>query len=209
MSEIYISVDIEADGPIPGPYSMLSLGAAIVNHADDVFYMELKPISDDFVQGAMDVNGLDREKLIKDGLSPEVGMQKFADWVVTMEKKHNGRAVFLAAPAVWDGMYVHWYFMRFINYNPFGRTGSGIDLRTYWMGMNHVAWGKTGKRAIKKALNFSPGPHTHRADDDAKEQAEYFSRILSENCKRKACLKAALGTIAKILGVEDKLQKLL
>ena len=26
--EIYVSVDIEADGPIPGPHSMLSLGAA-------------------------------------------------------------------------------------------------------------------------------------------------------------------------------------
>ncbi len=28
MDEIYISTDIEADGPIPGPYSMLSLGSA-------------------------------------------------------------------------------------------------------------------------------------------------------------------------------------
>ncbi len=28
MTEIYVSVDIEADGPIPGDYSMLSLGSA-------------------------------------------------------------------------------------------------------------------------------------------------------------------------------------
>ena len=28
MKEIYISVDIETDGPIPGPNSMLSFGAA-------------------------------------------------------------------------------------------------------------------------------------------------------------------------------------
>jgi hypothetical protein len=28
MQEIYISTDIEADGPIPGPHSMLSIGAA-------------------------------------------------------------------------------------------------------------------------------------------------------------------------------------
>jgi hypothetical protein len=26
--EIYLSVDVEADGPIPGPYSMLSFGIA-------------------------------------------------------------------------------------------------------------------------------------------------------------------------------------
>jgi hypothetical protein len=28
VTEIYISTDIEADGPIPGPHSMLSIGAA-------------------------------------------------------------------------------------------------------------------------------------------------------------------------------------
>src|SRR4029450_3908148 len=28
MNEIYISTDVETDGPIPGPHSMLSMGAA-------------------------------------------------------------------------------------------------------------------------------------------------------------------------------------
>jgi len=28
MDEIYVSTDIEADGPIPGPHSMLSIGSA-------------------------------------------------------------------------------------------------------------------------------------------------------------------------------------
>lgn len=28
MQEIYVSTDVEADGPIPGPYSMLSFGSA-------------------------------------------------------------------------------------------------------------------------------------------------------------------------------------
>ena len=28
MSEIYISTDVETDGPIPGPHSMLSIGSA-------------------------------------------------------------------------------------------------------------------------------------------------------------------------------------
>src|SRR5262245_42538070 len=28
MSEIYISTDVETDGPIPGPHSMLSFGSA-------------------------------------------------------------------------------------------------------------------------------------------------------------------------------------
>lgn len=28
MAEIYVSTDVEADGPIPGPHSMLSFGSA-------------------------------------------------------------------------------------------------------------------------------------------------------------------------------------
>ena len=28
MNEIYISTDVETDGPIPGPHSMLSIGSA-------------------------------------------------------------------------------------------------------------------------------------------------------------------------------------
>ncbi|MGW2856497.1 hypothetical protein ACWDAZ_32565, partial [Streptomyces sp. NPDC001215] len=40
---LYISVDIEADGPIPGPYSMLSLGAAVAGVQDaDGFTAALK-----------------------------------------------------------------------------------------------------------------------------------------------------------------------
>jgi len=39
----YISVDIEADGPIPGDYSMISFGAVIVNeNLDKSFYGKLK-----------------------------------------------------------------------------------------------------------------------------------------------------------------------
>ena len=33
MMEIYVSTDVEADGPIPGPHSMLRLGSAAF-HAD-------------------------------------------------------------------------------------------------------------------------------------------------------------------------------
>ena len=28
MAEVYVSTDVEADGPIPGPHSMLSFGSA-------------------------------------------------------------------------------------------------------------------------------------------------------------------------------------
>jgi hypothetical protein len=36
-AEIYFSVDVEADGPIPGPYSMVSFGAAVAGVRDEAF----------------------------------------------------------------------------------------------------------------------------------------------------------------------------
>ncbi|MDV9175798.1 hypothetical protein R6V09_37490 [Streptomyces sp. W16] len=62
---LYISVDIEADGPIPGTYSMLSFGAAVAGTQDVdgytaadpeklTFYRELRPIGERQGRHALD-----------------------------------------------------------------------------------------------------------------------------------------------------------
>jgi hypothetical protein len=126
LPELCIAVDVEADGPIPGPYSMLSLGMAVAGRDDLRFYTELKPISDEYVPAALAVSGLDRERLIREAPAAKDAMEAAAGWVNSLRR--IGRPVFLAAPAVWDGMFVHWYFMRFLGKSPFGQTGSGVDL---------------------------------------------------------------------------------
>src|SRR6266511_1089365 len=65
LPELYVAVDVEADGPIPGPYSMISLGMAVAGRPDLTFYTELRPISDDFVPQALAVSGLDRDRLLR------------------------------------------------------------------------------------------------------------------------------------------------
>ena len=90
------------------------------------------------------------------------------------------RPVFLAAPAVWDGMFVHWYFMKFTGTSPFGATGSGIDLRSYWMGMRNCKWRETNKGVIKKELRLKRLTHTHHAGEDAEELAKIFMAVLGE-----------------------------
>ena len=123
LPEYYVAADVEADGPIPGPYSMLSLGMSVVGHPELQFSTELKPISDDFVPQALAVSGLDRDRLLREAPSPEEAMAAAAKWIDGL--REVGRPVFLAAPAVWDGMFVHWYFVRFTGRSPFGATGSG------------------------------------------------------------------------------------
>lgn len=176
LPELYIAADVEADGPLPGPYSMLSLGLSVVGHKDLNFYTELKPISDDFVPEALAVSGLDRDRLLRE--APEAGeaMKQAAAWVNGL--RTIGRPVFLAAPAVWDGMYIHWYFMRFLGKSPFGDTGSGVDLRSFWMGRTGCEWVESRKGKIKYALNLSDLPHTHHAGEDARELADVFEAVL-------------------------------
>jgi hypothetical protein len=38
LEEVYVSVDIETAGPVPGEYSMLSLGACLVENPTEQFY---------------------------------------------------------------------------------------------------------------------------------------------------------------------------
>ncbi len=172
LPELYVAVDVEADGPIPGPYSMISLGMAVAGRTDLSFYTELRPISDAFEPRALAVSGLDRDRLLREAPPAEEAMHAAAGWVNGL--RPIGRPVFLAAPAVWDGMFVHWYFLRFLGHSPFGATGSGIDLRSYWMGRTGCEWVETRKGKIKHALGLVDLPHTHHAGEDAAELAHVF-----------------------------------
>lgn len=76
----YISVDIEADGPIPGPYSMLSIGAAVAGVQDGdgftaaapekhTFHRELRPIGEEFVPEALAVRAVAKGTMPRELLS--------------------------------------------------------------------------------------------------------------------------------------------
>ncbi|WP_103939503.1 exonuclease [Thermomonospora echinospora] len=177
LPELYIAADVEADGPIPGPYSMISLGMAVVGRPDLTFYTELRPISDEFVPAALAVSGLDRDRLLREAPPAEEAMAAAAKWINGL--RTIGRPVFLAGPAVWDGMYIHWYFLRFLGKSPFSASGAGIDLRSYWMGRNGCEWAASRKSDIKQKLKLTGLPHTHHALEDALELAAVFEAMLA------------------------------
>lgn len=183
LPELYIATDVEADGPIPGPYSMLSLGMAVTGHPELApFCTKLRPISEQYVPKALAISGLDREYLLRTAPSAADAMYAARRWIDGL--RQIGRPVFLAAPAVWDGMFVHWYFVNFTGSNPFGVTGSGIDLRSYWMGRTGCEWASTSQELIKQALDLTSLPHTHDALDDASELAQIFDVILNNHASQ-------------------------
>ena len=93
--DVYFSADVETDGPIPGPFSMLSFGLVLAGTFDgkafrrpadygQSFYRELRPVSDEFQIDALRVNGLDRDRLLREGIIPAIAMTEAAQWVRTL-----------------------------------------------------------------------------------------------------------------------------
>ena len=182
--DVYFSVDIEADGPIPGPYSMLAFGLAVAatfdgatferrDPATATFYRELKPISDDFDAAALKVSGLDRGFLQRQGADPAEAMRDAAEWVRTQAA--GARPVMVGYPVVFDWMFMHWYFVRFVAESPFGFSGA-LDLKTMYQQKARVTLDLAGRSKLPPEL-ASSRRHTHNALDDAIEQAEIFNRL--------------------------------
>ncbi|MEV0170108.1 exonuclease [Streptomyces sp. NPDC050803] len=183
---LYISVDIEADGPIPGPYSLLSLGAAVAGRQDadgftphaperQTFYCELRPISEDFVPEALAVSGLDRERLGREGLDPAVALARFSRWV--REVSGDAQPVMCGYPASYDWTFLYWYLIRFTGASPFGHSGC-LDMKTLYATKAGLPLRSVGKRTMPREL-LPRRPHTHHALDDAIEQAELFANLMA------------------------------
>ncbi|MGI0012977.1 MAG: 3'-5' exonuclease [Nitrososphaera sp.] len=177
--EVFISVDIEASGPIPGEYSMLSVGACEVGKMDNGFYVELKPISDTFVKEALDVCGFSMQELKEKGVPPHEAMRRLSDWISSTAD--GRRPVLVGFSTGFDWSFVNYYFVRFHGSNPFGI--SGIDIKSVWLGKTECAWGETSKSNVKRALGLKL-EHTHNALDDAREQAEIFQSIISDDRRK-------------------------
>jgi len=171
--EIFISVDVETAGPIPGEYSMLTLGACCVDDPSQTFSCSIKPINDKFVPEALQVTGLSLDELAKSALAPEVAMQRFATWV-NSQCTQSGLAVFVGLNAPFDWSFVNYYFHRFTGANPFGFTA--VDIKALYMGATGCSWNDTRSSAMARRLKPTLQGN-HDALHDALYQAELFRLI--------------------------------
>lgn len=185
-NELYISVDVETSGPIPGEYSMLSLGACVVGEPERKFYVELAPLNDNFTAEAMETCDLSLAELRRRGTEPGAAMEKFADWVD--EVRGGRRPVFVGFNAPFDWSFVNYYFIRFggPGKNPFGHTA--IDIKSYYMGAFGTSWAATSMKRLPPEIHAPDKPLAHNALDDAIQQGEIFERLLQS---RVAKLKVA------------------
>jgi hypothetical protein len=181
MAEIYVSTDVETDGPIPGPHSLLSFASAAYR-ADktllDAFAANLEtlpgasghPATMAWWRTQPDAWAAARSNL----RDPDEAMNAYAAWL----KALPGAPVFVAYPAGFDFLFVYWYLIRFVGDSPF--SFSALDVKTYAMALLKKEYRQSVKRNMPRRW-FDDLPHTHKALDDAVEQGALFCNMLAEN----------------------------
>lgn len=167
----YISVDIEADGPTPGDFSMIELGAVVIEPSlNQTFYANFKPISDFWVPEALAITKYSREDTLHFG-DPLREMSNFKSWLGALASP----VIFVSDNNGFDWQFVNWYFHHFLGSNPFGF--SSRNLSDIFKGLTKDM--KSGFKHLRKT------PHTHHPVDDARGNAEAFLKMQEMGLKVK------------------------
>ncbi|MEU4618861.1 exonuclease [Actinoplanes sp. NPDC023801] len=174
MAEIYVSTDVEADGPIPGRNSMLSFASAAFD-ADGTmagtFTANLETLPEAVADpGTMAWWGRNPEAwqaCRADPREPGETMTDYRAWLEALP----GKPVFVGYPAAFDFMFVYWYLIRFTGHSPFSH--SALDMKSFAMAVLGTEFRGTVKRTMPRAW-FGRARHTHVALDDAIEQGELW-----------------------------------
>jgi len=158
-------VDCEADGPIPGDYSMLSFASIRVDKGLSCSFISnpIKPISQIYVRDAIEAIGITpdmrQDIYVERGNDPLKTMASFDKWVNTLSV---GRPIFISDNNGFDWMFICYYFWHFLGRNPFGFSSRRIgDLYCGMMKDGRARWKHLRKTA-----------HTHNPADDARGNAE-------------------------------------
>ena len=184
--DVYFCVDIEASGPVPALYNLVSIGVVAVAsgpegwRADpDGFYVELRPDAPGFDPGAMKVHGLTRKHLDAEGVRADEAMRRLDAFVRARGAAAGGHAVFVGHNAAFDWSFIAYYFERYGIPNPFGYKA--LDTKSLAMGRLRIGWFETGKENLEVLLRLPPQDEglIHRADYDARYQAGILCALLN------------------------------
>lgn len=181
--EVYVSTDIESDGPIPGPNSMLSFGSVAFDDAGKelgTFSRNLETLpgaaGDEATMKWWAGQKEAWEACRTNTVAPATAMHDYVAWVEQLP----GKPVFVGYPVVFDFLFVHWYLHKFVGKSPFSH--SALDMKTMAMTLlgEPFRYRDATKRNMPRAW-FPPGEtHNHVALDDAREQGLLFLSMMKE-----------------------------
>lgn len=185
--ELYISLDMEADGEIPGPNSMISFALAAFTKdgtCHGTFTRNLQRLEGATTSpSTMRFWAANKEAYnatFENMYHPNVAMHECKKWLETFHDK-GYNLVLVGYPLTYDFMWFYWYMMRFVgSIEPL--SFSGIEMKTYAYAYFK---GKYKYRHCSKANMpkkwFGEGKHTHIALDDALEQGHLWCNMKKAN----------------------------
>lgn len=183
--EMFISIDVETDGPAPGVNSMLALGAAAFGGDGGevaTWYRTLYPLDDAAPDDATaEWWGTQPEawaEVNRDRRTPAKAIPAFVDWCEDLYREHHVKLIAVAWPAAFDFAYVNYYCHRFGGRNPLGF--SCLDIRSYANGLARYGdyYGLPEKAVRTMAGEVDKtGLREHVAVDDAIEQGRLFMAL--------------------------------
>ena len=183
----YFCIDIEASGPVPGLYNMVSLGAVPVVRregrwvpTDQDLYLLFRPVNDGFDEAAMAIHGISRQEMEEHGEDPKAAMRTLREWALEHCEPRAARPVFVGHNAVFDWSYVNYYYVATGEENPFG--WKALDTKALAMGRLQLQWFDTHKEMLEKrlpALGPMDQARVHRADYDARYQSVILAELLN------------------------------
>lgn len=183
-SVVYVCVDIEASGPVPGLYNMVSIGGVEVrldgdrHRRGDSFYYELQPVNDGFDAHAMSIHGITEAHLRAHGMPVKAAMAAIKSWVEARIGPGQ-RALFVGHNAAFDWSFVAWYFKWSELDNPF--RYDPLDTKALIMGRHGVPWSEANKKGVlarHPGLTPPPPERVHHALGDAEFQADILIALL-------------------------------
>ena len=184
--QVYIVVDVETNGPVPGLYSMLSIGAiATTTHAEvGNFYRKISPYEEAGENPATMQWWKTQPEAWKEATSnaeqPEAVMCDFTKWV----KGFGNQAIFVAHPVAFDYSFVGWYLHKFAGENPFSDGGGPqkiLDLASFTAGRLGLPLNLAVGSRLPESLKVGMPEHSHLAIDDARGHGVVLRNVFQAN----------------------------
>lgn len=200
----YVVVDIEADGPIPGSYSMISLGAvaaSVENGLVAEFEINLEPLASASTHPAtMHWFNTEAPRALAyaraNPVAPGLAVHRFLEWARGLAEPR----VLAACPSPFDFMWLNWYLHEFAGdelkpptLDPVF-TSSALDIATLYAAQNGIPFHEMRTSRIPDSY-LDGHAHTHLAIDDARGYACALLHLLRGDLTPELA-RSAVGVVA-------------
>jgi len=181
---IYIIVDIELNGLMPGRHSILSIGAVASTTQEEKgsFYEKVQPLdeltADPETMAWWETQPEAWQEATTDAKPAAEVIDTFRSWVTSFGKT----PVFVASPLILDYPFIKWYLDRFggkqlfEDFSPVQRT---LDLASFTAGTLSIPLARSRRMQLPNNITQGMPEHSHNALDDARGYGVILRNVLN------------------------------